>query len=62
MVSRDSQQIQALDSCTGQDIPREDGLGELAREDFNFDGYPDLVMPVSFDPETKGFHLLHLAL
>jgi len=53
LVSRDSQQIQALDSCRGQDIPRENGLGELAREDFNFDGYPDLVMRASFDPGTR---------
>jgi hypothetical protein len=52
LVERDRQQIQALDSCTGQDIPRENGLGELAREDFNFDGYPDLMMRSAFDPQT----------
>jgi len=36
IVYRDKQQIQALDVCTGHDIPRDTKLGELAREDFNF--------------------------
>jgi len=52
LVSRDSEQIQALYSCTGMDIPRENGLGELRREDFNFDGYPDLLMRSAFDQQT----------
>lgn len=53
IVERDKQQVQVLDSCTGQDIPRGNGLGELAREDFNFDGYPDLMMRSAFDPQTE---------
>ena len=52
LAYRDNRQIQALDSCTGNDIPRENGLGELTREDFNFDGYPDLMMRVAFDSRT----------
>jgi len=53
LVSRNNEQIQALDSCTGGNIPRENGLGDLAREDFNFDGYPDLLMRSSFDQQTR---------
>lgn len=53
LVNRGNGQVQALDSCTGQDVPRANGLGELSREDFNFDGYPDLMMRVAFDPQTN---------
>ncbi len=53
LVERDQQQVQVLDNCTGQDIRREKGLGELAREDFNFDGYPDLMMRSAFDRQTN---------
>jgi len=53
IVYRNNHQIQALDSCTGQDVPREKGLGELTREDFNFDGYQDLMMLVAFDAQTR---------
>jgi len=52
LVNRDNAQVQTLDSCTGQDVPQENGLGKLARQDFNFDGYPDLTMLVAFDPQT----------
>ena len=52
LVYRDKVQIQALDSCTGQAVPRANGLGELWHPDFNFDGYSDLMMRVSFDPIT----------
>lgn len=52
LVERDDQQLQVLDSCTGQDIPRTNRLGDLAREDFNFDGYPDLMMRSAFDRQT----------
>ena len=50
---RDNVRVQALDGCTGQDVPRGNGLGELSRGDFNFDGYPDLMMRVAFDTRTN---------
>jgi len=53
LVDRDNVRVQALDSCTGQDVPRENGLGELSRVDFNFDGHPDLMMRVAFDSRTN---------
>jgi len=52
LVYRDQVQIQALDSCTGRDVPRGNGLGELWHPDFNFDGYRDLMMRVEFEPVT----------
>jgi hypothetical protein len=53
LVNRNNQQVQALNSCTGQDIPLGNGLGDLTREDFNFDGYLDLIMQVAFDPRSE---------
>ena len=53
LVFRNNQQIQALNSCTGQAVPHGNGLGELAREDFNFDGFPDLMLQVAFDPRFE---------
>lgn len=59
-VFRDGQQIQLLDSCTGQDIPRQKGLGELAREDFNFDGYLDLAMRAATDRQRNSTYCVWL--
>jgi len=53
LVDRDDKQVQSLEICTSQAIPRENGLGELTQQDFNFDGYPDLMMRVAFDPRTN---------
>jgi hypothetical protein len=53
LVYQNNQRVQALNSCTGQDIPHGNGLGELAREDFNFDGYLDLMIQVAFDPRSE---------
>ena len=53
LVYRGAEQIQSLDICAGHDIPRTAELGELVREDFNFDGYPDLVMRTAYDPQTE---------
>lgn len=53
LVDRDGTRVQALESCTGEAVPRANGLGELTQEDFNFDGYPDLMMRVTFDPRTN---------
>ncbi len=53
LVYRGDQQVQALDSCTGEDVPREKGVGELSRSDYNFDGYLDLALRVSFDSEME---------
>ena len=53
LVYRNSQQVQALNGCTGQAVPHGNGLGELGRADFNFDGYLDLMMQVAFDPRSE---------
>jgi hypothetical protein len=53
LVYRDDQQVQALDRCTGEDVPRENGVGELSRADYNFDGYLDITLRVSFDPQME---------
>ena len=53
LVNRDTVEVQALDSCTGHVVAKGNGLGELSRPDFNFDGYPDLMMRVAIDPNTE---------
>lgn len=52
LVNRDTVQVQTLDSCTGRAVAKANGLGELSQPDFNFDGYPDLMMRVAFEPNT----------
>ncbi len=59
-VLRNGRQLQLLDSCTGQSVPHQNGLGELAREDFNFDGYPDLVMRATTDREENSTYCIWL--
>jgi hypothetical protein len=49
VVYRQGKQVQTLDSCTGSDVPYAKGVGDLAQEDFNFDGYLDLMMRVEHD-------------
>ena len=53
LVYRGDQQVQALDSCTGEGVPREKGMGELSRADYNFDGNLDLALRVSFDQQME---------
>ncbi len=59
-VLQNGVQVQLLDSCTGKSIPHENGLGELTREDFNFDGYPDLVMRAATDQQENSTYCIWL--
>jgi hypothetical protein len=59
-VLRNGEQVQLLDTCTGESIPRQNGLGELSREDFNFDGYPDLMMKAAIDREENSSYCIWL--
>lgn len=52
LIYRGDEQIQSLDTCTG-DIPRTAESGQLNREDFNFDGYLDLILRTSYNPQTE---------
>lgn len=67
LVYQHGQQVQSLDVCTANPVPRLGPVGSLNTTDFNFDGLPDLALQVSagkgnnrycvwlFDPGTQRF-------
>lgn len=69
LIYQNGQQVQSLDVCTANPVPRLEPVGSLNTTDFNFDGSPDLALQVSsgkgdnkycvwlFDPGTQRFVL-----
>jgi hypothetical protein len=67
LVYQGQQQVQTLDVCTEEPVPRQGKVGTLATADYNFDGYPDLALQATdvkdnstfcvwlFDPGTQRF-------
>lgn len=49
LIFHGADQVQSLDVCSEEPVPREEKVGTLAVTDYNFDGFPDLALQVAAD-------------